>query len=250
VTYEFSGISLEKNPSSQGVTTNAPKVKKGSKMQSVTVRPASLPTTSDSNPFLDVAHETASGVGKLLKFSKGQYLVKDSEVAIGTELIAHVDQIARAWVKFQNNKMEDIKLFKVADRTLVPARSELGDLDQDSWEIDPRTGHPQDCWTLQWYLPLSGIEDGELLTFVTSSRGGIGALGRLCSQYGQRVKSGKTGSPLIKLMVSSYRHKQFGLVHTPEFKISQWEEGVSILPPEHVETASGPNDDMDDSIPF
>ena len=99
-------------------------------MNSLTVRPTSLPSHGTSNPFLAAAHDTSSGIGKLLKFTKGAYQTGDNQVPLGTQFIAHVDQIARAWVKFTGAKLVDIKLFKVAEGLRLPSREELGDIDE------------------------------------------------------------------------------------------------------------------------
>jgi hypothetical protein len=209
-------------------------------MNTLSVRPTSLPSHGASNPFLAAAHDTSTGVGKLLKFTKGAYLTGDNEVPVGTRFVAHVDQITRAWVKFLDTKLVDSKFFKVADGKPLPAREELGDTDEKFWDIDARDGR-KDPWNLQWCLPLSGVKDGEVLTFVTSSHGGIGALGRLCNLYGRRLGAGERGLPVIELATDSYRHKAFGTVLVPEFKVDHWEGENDVLPPQY----DGPPDDMD-----
>ena len=222
-------------------------------MNSLTIRPTSLPTHGTANPFLAAAHDTSSGIGKLLKFTKGEYQTGDNQVPVGTKFIAHVDQISRAWVKFSGTKLVDIKLFKVADGLRLPAREELGETDEALWEPDPRGGR-KDPWALQWYLPLSGLKDGEVLTFVTSSQGGIGALGRLCTLYGRRFEAGQRGLPVIELATSSYRHRSFGTVLVPEFKVSHWEGEDHFFPPhdaaDDIEFAPIDAEPVGDDIPF
>jgi hypothetical protein len=224
-------------------------------MNTLTVRPAGLPAHTTTNPFLAAAHDVKSGFGKLLKFTKGEFQTGDNQLPIGTKFVAHVDQIARAWVQFSGTKLVDIKLYKVVDGSRLPAREELGDNDETLWEPDPRGGR-KDPWALQWYLPLSGLTDGEVLTFVTSSQGGIGALGRLCTLYGRRFETGQRGLPVIELATDSYKHKAFGTVKVPEFKVLSWDD--SVPRPQHdapVDAEFAPadaksSDDIDDMIPF
>jgi hypothetical protein len=206
-------------------------------MNSITVRPASLPTSGTINPFLAAAHDMTTGVGKLLKFVKGQYTTHTGEIPIGTSFVAHVDQISRGWIKFIGTKLVDIRVYKVAEGRAFPTRDSLGDLDESKWEVDARTKAKRDPWVVQWYLPLSDLEGGgEMLTFVSSSTGGIGALGRLCNQYGRRVEHGERGLPVVSLASDSYSHKTFGNVLVPEFKVETWDDGV--LPPPQIMAVS------------
>src|SRR5438128_173716 len=81
----------------------------------------------------------------------------------------------------------------------VPKRSELGHTDQERWEVDSH-GEKRDPWQFTNYLPLLA-ESGELFTFTTSSRGGIGAIGELCRRYSQHRKHHPDVLPMIALDV-------------------------------------------------
>jgi hypothetical protein len=206
------------------------------------VRPTSLPTPTATNPWLDAAREASAGIGKLLKFAKGHYESGDDEVKLGTELVAHVDQVARGWAKFADGKLVDQRRAKIADGAQLPSRNELGDIDQATWEADAK-GERRDPWVLQWYLPLSDMQNGDVMTFVTASHGGVSAIGKLCSLYGRRGGTGPL--PIIKLAVRSYKHKTYGRIETPEFDIVGWDEapgGIAIIR-DHDDR------DMNDSIP-
>ena len=196
-----------------------------------TVRPTNLPTTAaHSNPFLQAATEASGGGmrGRLLKFNKGEFLTSDDTVSLGTEFAAHINEVARGWTKFVAGKLIDQRLVKVVDG-LLPSRESLGDLDETVWESDAVSGKPKDPWVLNWYLPLSAVDSGDGFVFTTGSHGGIGAIGRLCNAYGRRISSGTPALPIIKLGTSSYKHKTFGKVVTPEFTIAGW-EGVPTTP--------------------
>jgi hypothetical protein len=214
-------------------------------MSNLSVRPSGLPATpTATNPWLDAAREASTGIGKLLKFAKGHYESGDDEIKLGTELVAHVDQIARGWVKFADGKLVGQHIAKIAERTRLPERDELGDLDQSKWEADAK-GERRDPWVLQWYLPLSDMSSGDVLTFVSASHGGVSAIGKLCSIYGRRRGTGPL--PVIKLAVRSYKHKDYGRIETPDFTVVGWDDpagpSLSAAEPSH-------SDEMSDSIPF
>ena len=179
---------------------------------------------------------------RLLKFVKGQFLSGDNEVPAGREFIAHANQLAHGYTKFVGGKVAEQRMGLVADPTFVlPERADLGDTDQSTWETD-HNSKPRDPWTRQYYLPLEDNETGELYTFVTGSQGGNSAIGKLLAQY---VRNAHLGVPLIELVAGSYRHKQFGPVPVPEFKVTAWTSGpVSHEPPPY----DGPTYDMDGSF--
>jgi hypothetical protein len=183
----------------------------------------------------------SGGLGKLLKFTKGKYFVGDDEVSIGREMIAHVTAVARGWVKFADGKMVAQHVGKVADGFVVPKREDLGDTDNGKWERDPG-GLLRDPWSFQWYLPLEDAETGEVVVFVTASHGGRSAVGSLCRIVGRNVRK---GTPIIRLNVSSYRHKTYGRIETPDFPIVGW-AGV----PATEVIAPGAAKELDDEIPF
>jgi hypothetical protein len=170
---------------------------------------------------------------------KGKYELGDDEVPPGTQFVAHIDQLARGWVKFTNGQVADRRIGMVADGYKLPAREELGETDEDQWEKD-LTGTPKDPWVQQWYLALTGVETGELVTFVTGSKGGISAIGALCRIYARKYGIGVL--PIVALRVRSYKHKMFGRIETPDLEIVGW-DGV---PAQAAVQSYNP----DDEIPF
>jgi hypothetical protein len=138
----------------------------------------------------------------------------------------------------------------VADGFKVPARSELADTDPKKWDMDS-DGEPRDPWVLQWYLPLVGVESGELITFVTGSKGAICAIGTLCRVYGRKNRDGLL--PIVALKMRSYKHKKYGRIETPELPIVGWDGEPTALEPTappsqpRIGDAAG---DLNDLIPF
>jgi hypothetical protein len=187
----------------------------------------------------------SSNLGKLLKFNKGKYLVGDDEVPAGTEMIAHVDQIALGWIKFRDNKVVDQRIGKAVDGFVEPDRGELGDNDKSQWERDP-SGEERDPWVKQWYLPMEDRETGEVAVFVTSSNGGCRAITRLLNIF---VRNPRAGLPIIRLDTASYRHRTYGRIEKPDFVIVG-RTGAPVAPAQTIEPAGASSDDLDDEIPF
>jgi hypothetical protein len=187
----------------------------------------------------------SSNLGKLLKFNKGKYLVGDDEVPAGTEMVAHVDQIARGWIKFHDNKVVDQRIGKAVDGFVMPDRSELGDNDKSQWERDPR-GEERDPWVEQYYLPMEDTATGEVTVFVTGTHGGCDAITKLLNIF---VRNPRAGLPVIRLDVASYRHRTYGRIEKPDFVIVG-RTGAPAAPAETIEPAGASSDDLDDEIPF
>jgi hypothetical protein len=213
-----------------------------------------LPTTHHTNPWLEAAAENGSETGRLLKFVKGEWTTGDDTVADGTEYIAHIDQLIRGWVKFEDGKVTDRVIGKIADGFKPPQREELSDSDPKQWREKDADGRPRDPWTQQWFLPLIGVESGELVTFVSGSKGGIGAVADLCRVYGHKQRDGLL--PIIALKTRSYKHKQYGKIETPEFQIVGWDgekteaAAIPVQPRFPEKGTANTADMMDDEIPF
>jgi hypothetical protein len=226
-----------------------------------------LPTTTYENPWLEAAAEAGNPFGKLLKFVKGKWEIGDDEVPLGTEYIAHIDQLARGWVRFEDGKVTDCKIGKVADRIKLPTRDELPDTDPTAWKEKDADDNPRDPWVKQWYLPLIAVETGDFATFVSGSNGGDNAISNLCRVYGHNMRDGLL--PIVALKTGSYKHKKYGRIEEPDFPVVGW-HGTPRSPiigndgddPKSSPTGDGnlgagprtgnaaANADMNDSIPF
>lgn len=167
-------------------------------------------------------------VGKLLKFSKGDYLMGEDneEVEEGTQLVANMDELMVGWIRWQDSKPTDQIMGRVAEGYQPQRRNELGDNDKAQWEIDEQ-GRERDPWQFSNYLIMkrpgeSG--DGALFTFTTSSRGGLNAIGELCKTYGKEMRQRPDEFPIVALDVGSYQHsnKAYGRIKFPIFKVVGW----------------------------
>jgi len=183
-----------------------------------------LPATHNENPWLEAASEANNDIGRLLKCVKGEWMVGDDVLPENVEYVAHVDQIVRGWVRFEDGKVIDRAIGKIADGYKPPQREELPDNDPESWTEKDANGEPRDPWVAQWFLPLIALETGDFVTFVTGSKGGIAAIATLCRIYGRKHRDGR--------------------IETPDLPIVGW-EGASTATP--TSAAAG---DPSDAIPF
>jgi hypothetical protein len=181
--------------------------------------------------FKKLAVETSGQLGALIKFIKGRWLTGDDEIT-GERRIAHIDQLACGYIKFADGKVVDRRIGKVADGFEMPKREELGDTDERNWETDA-AGNTRDPWVKQYFLPLSDLETGAVAVYVTASVGGIGAIGTLCGIFADNTQN---GLPIVRLAVSSYKHKHYGHVEVPDLQVVRASPTITA--------------DLGDNIPF
>ena len=209
---------------------------------------ANLPATaSDIDPFAAYGASAASASTPFLKFIKGEYRygVDDDMVPLGTRLVPNMAELRCGFIKWEDGKAVDEKMRLVVDG-LPPSREECGDLDRNEWEVDPN-GATKDPWALANELPFKDPETDEEFVFTTGSKGGIGALGKLARAYARQRQKRDGQLPVVELGASSYRHKTYGEVHVPVFRIVGW-----VVEDELIAGTSGAqvDDDLSDEIPF
>src|SRR5207244_2215804 len=106
-------------------------------------------TKPGPNPWEAYGNAAAarSFVGKLVKFSKGDYTAgtTDDEVPLGTEVVADMDSLQVGWTKWWGHRPVDYRMGAVAENFQPPPRRELGDLDESEWETDDEGEH-RDPW--------------------------------------------------------------------------------------------------------
>jgi hypothetical protein len=239
--FQSPAATMEKNPMSKMKRAMEKKAEKEVE-KLVEKQKLTLPTTTYDNPWLEAAAEAGNPFGKLLKFVKGVWMIGDDEIASGTEYIAHIDQLARGWVRFEGGAVTDLKIVKVVDGTKLPIRDELSDNDPKKWKEEDADGNLRDPWVKQWYLPLIAAESGDFVTFVTGSNGGNNAVSNLCQVYGHSARDGLL--PIVALKTGSDKHKKYGRIEEPDLSVVGWHG----KPPGTPAPAMPP--DMSDPIPF
>jgi hypothetical protein len=224
-----------------------------------------LPATTTADPFMAYADAVKPQhiLGKLLKHSKGDYTAgeDDESIPAGTKMVAAMDLLTLGYVHWTAGKPDEHRMVLVADGVQPPRRAELGDSDPAQWEKDAK-GEPRDSWQLSQYLPMID-QTGELFTFSTSSRGGIGALAALARTYARGRAGHPERFPVVELRVDSYQHSNsaYGKIKVPAFKAVGWEAKGTFWQAAGMEAAPSPKggglgaetvaeDEMSDSIPF
>ena len=184
-----------------------------------------------------------------LKFVKGQfqYGVDDEVLPLGTRLVPHMSELKAGYIKWRDGAPETEAMVRIAEGKPIPQREDLGDDDRNAWETDPN-GTPQDPWQVVNTLPMKNPETGQEFIFTTGSRGGIGAIGKLSTKYAWQRHKQNDKLPIIEIGSDSYRHKQYGDVSYPTFKIVGWESENALIAGE----TNGVNLDteLDDVVPF
>jgi hypothetical protein len=196
-------------------------------------------TTIGRNPYESYAASLPQQ-GTFLKFNKGEYLAgQDShEVPLGTRMVANMAGLQVGWVKWWDEKPAESRTTLLIDQKPLELRSALGDEDKDLWETD-RDGKPRDPWQFTNTIDFVD-EDGERFIFSTSSKGGIGAIGKLCREYGKLMRQNPGMVPIIELSRDHYIHKEYGKTYTPVFKIVGWADEDTL------EAVSDDTDDEDE----
>jgi len=176
--------------------------------------------------------------GKLLKFAKGFWVTGKEETPFpaSQKLTAIMDEALVGWIKWVDQRPEQQLTGRIAENYRPQKRDELGDLEEDLWDVDDR-GAPKDPWQLTNILVLrktgtDGKDNDDLFTFSTSTKGGVSAFGALCTIYAKEMREhGEDLYPVIQLETSSYKHpnKHYGTIQTPVFKVVDWEPVVPVV---------------------
>ena len=199
-------------------------------MNEVATRNENLPmdATASGADYLKEYGEQASMrsiVGKLLKFSKGDYMAGegDDDIPVGTEMIVNIPSLTVGWIRWADNKPTEQIMGVVFEGYKPPKRTTLGDDDKSLWEVDDVTHQPRDPWQLTNYLIMKMPDSEQLYTFTTSSRGGIQAVGELMKVVAPRLRMQPKTMPIITLGVDFYVHDKYGRIKVPLFvPVRKW----------------------------
>jgi hypothetical protein len=171
--------------------------------------------------------------GDLLKFVKGDYEVgqEEEKLPLGTKMIAIIPSMINGWIYWEDHRPVEYAMGVLVEGFRVPKREDLGDTVETDWEKDDN-GVPNDPWQRNALMVMVD-EDNNIYTFSTGSKGGLGALGELVGAYTKRARANPEQKPpqipVIELQDDSYKHKLYGRVKTPEFKIVSWVEQAKYI---------------------
>jgi hypothetical protein len=176
--------------------------------------------TKDTETENIIAAAKEDSFDKILKFRKGEYFIGEDQVPLGTEYLVHCIAWTKCWIKFEDKRLVERKLYRVARGERPLDRNDLDEIEKAETENDP--------WSLQYMLPFEHMVIGEVVIFTTSSIGGRRAIGGLCDTYAKRKRKGEDGQPIIKLAVGEMNTKDYGKVPCPVFAIVGWDDGHDV----------------------
>jgi hypothetical protein len=167
--------------------------------------------------------------GQFLSFKNGEFLYgqNDTELPLGSRLAANMAGLRIGWRRWFDAKVTDDLTELLIDCPAVAQRTALGDNDSALWETD-KDGKPRDPWQLTNVLELVNGE-GEAFIYSTGSKGGIGAIGRLCKEYGKQYRQRPGMVPIIELGRDSYTHPEYGKTYFPVFTIVDWGDENALV---------------------
>jgi hypothetical protein len=179
------------------------------------------------DPLVAFANEIAPKfiVGKLLKFTKGDYFAgeENKPIPLGTRFIVGIDYLLNGWVRWQGGRPVEHRMAHVINGDRPQLRSDLGYQDESKWEVD-NSGQLRDPWQITSYVPMVDEESGAVFTFSTASRGGRNAIADLCREYVKGRHDHPDDFPVVEVQCGSYKHQnsQFGRIKFPAFKLVSW----------------------------
>jgi hypothetical protein len=156
-----------------------------------------------------------------------------------------MDSLVVGWQRWENQRPVAHRMGLLVENFVPPSREELGDNDEALWESDD-DGDARDPWQLTNYLQFADPQKpDQVFTFTTSSKGGLGAVAKLCREYGRtREKEHREEQyPVVMLSAGSYAHRDrsLGRIKFPQLNIVSWVNKADLTPVV---------DPIDDKVPY
>jgi hypothetical protein len=214
------------------------------------------------NEYLSEA-DPQNMIGKLLKFSKGEFLLgQDAEVIPeGALYTVACDMVLTGFIRWYDGRPAEHKLVRVATGAPLYRRDELGYNDKSQWETDLK-GAPRDPWQATMYVPVMS-HDGEVSTYTSSSGSGVKSLHRLLRRYATHAARHPGVYPLVRLKKAFWVHsdKAIGKVFYADFEPAGWVErkeftealemlGVTTAPAAQPKALPDKHAEFNDSLEF
>jgi hypothetical protein len=184
-------------------------------------------SSSASSPFADYANAFSQHnfEGQLLKYNKGEFLLGPDNVVLpmGTQFVALMDTVTIGFQHWSGGRPTESRLGRLVDGFRPPQRRELGDDDSSLWEVDS-DGSARDPWQFTNFLVFMPPELGDVVTFTTTSQGGIRAVVELCKAHDRANRRQLGCYPLVSLQSDSYQRKikSRGRIKFPVFRVVRY----------------------------
>jgi hypothetical protein len=159
-----------------------------------------------------------------ISFVKGDWYRggRDRVLIDGSQWASRPDWMVQGYEKWWDGRIVDYRVGYVADGYLPPPREQLGDLDQDAWDV---WNKGRDPWAYKYTLPLFNQVSGEQAIWQTDTKGGKDCLSILLQAFADRVDACPADGailPVIELGSSSYHHETRGKIAIPTLDILTW----------------------------
>jgi len=160
------------------------------------------------------ASETTTGSASVtfLKFAKGEWIAGTEGVIIDDQedLAVNMATLSHGFICWKDKQVAGEEMALVTSG-MVPRIGELNDIPGSKG------------WTAQSSVELQHIDTGETYLFKTSSKGGVSALGTLAKDFMEQMRSGAAEQvPVVSLQSTSYKHSDYGKIHTPVLEVVEW----------------------------
>jgi hypothetical protein len=132
--------------------------------------------------------------------------------------LAAMATAAAAWVNWQGGRPVEYRVRRPGQA--LPAREELGDLNESQWEVGP-DARPRDPWQNCRFVHLIHPQTAAAFTYSTSSYGGRDAVTTLADQIGRMRLAHPAAVPLVELGAAEMPTK-YGIKSRPIFKVIRW----------------------------
>ena len=171
----------------------------------------------------------------------------------GIIFVAHLDECRKEWIKFNGEgNLPDVVGIGIYENAELPAREELGDLDQSLWPLN-RRNEITDPWSEQYRVPIVATDaSGAIYELTSRSLTSKYAFRGLIDRYGKHPQRRKGLVPLITLETGTYFNKNLNADKPkPVYKIVGWVEKDGSAPTKKSDLiTSGVHPELNDDIPF
>ena len=195
--------------------------------------------------------EWGTGGGRLLAFN-GQSgihrtLADDVEVPSGTEFDAFLHLTQRGFINFNTDDGQpDVRMVRIDENAVVPARESLGDNDPTQWPVSPMNGAKNDPWKEQFAIPMARHDQGgELFIYIARGIVAMNSVRDLLGRWRHHPKRREGLIPVVAVINGTYYSKRFNDNRPkPELTIVGWVMKTGAPPPQQLSLSQEMKDEL------
>jgi hypothetical protein len=210
-----------------------------------------LPAIEGADAYLE--RNPTMMVGRVIKPNgkTGIIAFTDEETPVPSdwEFIVLIESIWCGWARLEESQPAQYEggLLFSSKGFRRPGREELGDTDPAQWRLGKFDNEPSDPWKEAVFVPMEERGVGELYTLQIVSKprsAAIFAVDGLLRHCRALMRRAPDMCPAIKLKMSQYESKRYGMQWKPSFQVVGKAPRTSAAKPDTSISA-----DMDDEIP-